>query len=672
MAKKLYDEKITKATDWGGDNSTGGLPVSGTRVQEFIKEELEKKMGVIHYDSDHNRYLVFADETNRDFYLSDPERYAGLLQATFEAPFNYEVSVKVDTPTYNAVFAGSKGNYIDFSFVVRNKQGADTGDGVTAIYTFERNGVTRTLRQDYNAGEGVHLSVDEYLGEGVNRISVSLTGKQTLARTSFSVTYRVVSLTLKDSMNPAAVYDLSTGQKTVEIPYTVSGYGAKVMEWYLDGQLLPHDKTEDEIADVSSTRVKYITLSNLSQGVHSLQMRVYTVIEGEKFYSPTLYRDLLVYTGADTEDMVGISTVIPAGEEIVTDGVILSGATQYVPYELAVAVCSPTNKQSISLEMSVNGESVTTASVTPGIVTRLSYTPTAEGTFPFALKAEGKLKYTGEITIAKTTMQIAEITQGLSLDFNAKGRNNHGADRDVWTYGGFQGRFSDFKWNEQSGWVGDCLRISSGAVFEIDCKPFDVNPTLRGKTVEIEFAVRNVEDDDAVLLDMTTDGVGLRMTASKATLISAGGKEISISYAPHEMVRLAFVIQPRENATRKRMSFIYEGGKCSGAVDWIATDSYISTSAIRFTGRAEAEIDLKAVRIYDVALTDDQILNNFILSRNTVEEMREVYDRNDFYVEGTTELNWRKMGSRLPVLRLTGNIPVLLFSSLFLGHFIYV
>ena len=39
MAKKYYDNRITKTVDWGGDESTSGLPVTGRRVQEFIKNE---------------------------------------------------------------------------------------------------------------------------------------------------------------------------------------------------------------------------------------------------------------------------------------------------------------------------------------------------------------------------------------------------------------------------------------------------------------------------------------------------------------------------------------------------------------------------------------------------------------------------------------------------------
>lgn len=41
MATITYDEPITKNTDWGGDSTTGGRPVAGGRVQDFIKGSLQ-------------------------------------------------------------------------------------------------------------------------------------------------------------------------------------------------------------------------------------------------------------------------------------------------------------------------------------------------------------------------------------------------------------------------------------------------------------------------------------------------------------------------------------------------------------------------------------------------------------------------------------------------------
>ena len=41
----IWNEDITKHTDWGGDESTGGEPVSGEKVQKFIKDTLQEKAG---------------------------------------------------------------------------------------------------------------------------------------------------------------------------------------------------------------------------------------------------------------------------------------------------------------------------------------------------------------------------------------------------------------------------------------------------------------------------------------------------------------------------------------------------------------------------------------------------------------------------------------------------
>ena len=85
MAKKLYDEKITKATDWGGDESTGGLPVSGRRVQEFIKGELGRRYGYSRV-ADEKFLQQFESEEAARLYDEDPERYADLLLSTVQLP----------------------------------------------------------------------------------------------------------------------------------------------------------------------------------------------------------------------------------------------------------------------------------------------------------------------------------------------------------------------------------------------------------------------------------------------------------------------------------------------------------------------------------------------------------------------------------------------------------
>lgn len=45
MAKQYYDQAITDNQKWGGDSSTGGLEVKGSRVQEWIKNKVSALEG---------------------------------------------------------------------------------------------------------------------------------------------------------------------------------------------------------------------------------------------------------------------------------------------------------------------------------------------------------------------------------------------------------------------------------------------------------------------------------------------------------------------------------------------------------------------------------------------------------------------------------------------------
>ena len=151
------------------------------------------------------------------------------------------------TPSYSAVFLGSTGNYIDFSFDIKNKQGSSTGESVTVTYTFIHNATKKIVTETRKYGETVHLNVDEYLLEGSNTIIVGITGQTTLAATTSALQYNVINLVLTDEINISKVYDISKGQSTLEAFFNISGSGTKIVEWYLDGELLPFVKTEDEI-----------------------------------------------------------------------------------------------------------------------------------------------------------------------------------------------------------------------------------------------------------------------------------------------------------------------------------------------------------------------------------------------------------------------------------------
>ena len=310
MAKQTYNNPINKHVNWGGDDNTGGLPVSGAMVQKFIKDSLNEKAGCFYYDTTNNRYLVFADDDMKNEYLSDPTK-TSLIIGTFEAPFNYSAEIFLTSDSYKAIPLGSTGNYIDFTFDIKNKQGSSTGENVTVTYTIIRNATKQVITETKKHGDSVHFNIDNYLGEGTNTIIVGVSGQSTLAATTAAITYQVVNLKIEDIFDISEVYNVTSGQHTLEIPFTVSGYGTKTVVWRIDGEELEFVKGDDEIVDVTATRTKYIDLSNLSHGRHSLQIQAYTVIDGENFYTDILYRDFFINTGADVNTMIGVAISVP-------------------------------------------------------------------------------------------------------------------------------------------------------------------------------------------------------------------------------------------------------------------------------------------------------------------------------------------------------------------------
>ena len=660
MGKKVWDEPIDKTVDWGGDENTGGLPVSGAMVQKFIKDSLDGKAGLFYYDTANNRYLVFADEMTKDEYLEDPTK-TDLIIGTFDAPFNYTAEINLASPLYNAIFLNSTGNYIDFTFDVKNKQGASTGENVTVTYTFIRNSIKQVVRENRRFGESVHFNIDKYLGEGTNVVTVGIVGQSTLAATTVSVTYQVVNLTISDEMNISTVYDLSEGSKTLAVSFSVSGYGTKTVEWYLDGEKLPFVKAEDEIVDVSATRTKYITLSRLQQGRHSLQFRAYTVINGENFYTDTLYRDIIVYTGADSNLIFAVAATIPFAYGVLgsADALSIYNMVQYIPYTLRFATYSPSNVANSEVVVTLDGKTVATLGSTNGVENNVSIVSKTSGNKTLALTS-GEISYPINVLVSETSMNLHEISLGLAFDFNAIGKSNNSSDRDQWAFRDYVATLNGFNWNNNSGWVNDRLEMNAGSSIAFNYAPLAGVPTSTGKTIEIEWSSKNVIDDNAVICDLRgTDGTGILITATKVSLYSKGGVVIDTEYKSDENVRVGFVINKSSSSTYQKLSFIYANGIISRCESWAGTDSYASSKELKFTATENAEISLKAIRVYDAALTPDEMLNNYILYRDNVDAMINVYDRNDVYAEGSATFDPERMVGRLPVMIVTGNIPVL-------------
>lgn len=635
--------------DWGLDASNN-LPYSGEAVQEFIKRTFKQKYGYFHYDDSNNRYLVFADEESKNLYISDPSANASLLLSSFDAPFNYSAKIEMISESYKAVLIGTVGNLLQFKFAVEDKSGNSTGENADCTITLVNQGVKKTINKIYTAQqgrEGIIVELDDYLTEGTNNISINIKGVNSLAATTVSVVYQLVNLKFTDSLDISRVYNTD---ELLEISCVVEGAGTKVIDWFLDGQQLPYEIT-DEIPYITAYTVnKNISLKGLNSGVHSIQYRLRSQVGENQFYSQTLFRNFFV-SGVD-ETIIGIATELPVGIEPVKSNVLdrLYGMIQYVPYNLRYAIYNPSESSTNTVQIFLNNELQLTTNIVNGVENNSSIMSGEFGNLPVKITVNG-VDYEMTSDTAISTIGVSEIADA-KLNLRAFGRDNGAIDRESWTYGDYSTTFNGLYWNAQSGWVDNTLIINAGASASINYIPFEKDPMSAGKTIEVEFATRNVIDNDGIILDLTNEnGHGLLITASEARLVTSDNKVVSTKFKAEEHNRISFVINRRESGNNAGFVFIYVNGILSGAAEYSNTATIRSIKNIVFNG--SSDVLLKQIVIYDKPLSSDEILNNYILYRDSISEMLSIYNRNNVTTDDG-QLSPEKLVNTLPVMYFTG------------------
>ena len=662
MAKTKYSPNDIQNIneDWGQDvNDSLKRGFSGEAVQKFIKAQLNSKVGKLYYDTKNSIYLCFASEDTCNEYLEDNTK-TDLIIGRFDAPFNYTAKIELLTNISNIIFTTDKNNVIKFDFDVVNKSGNSTGESVTCVYTVAKGLDKKVYTEKYASGTTVIKNVDDWLTEGTTTINIAITGNESLASTTMTVTYQVINLSIVSDYNPSQVANLTTENTVIEIPYTVSGYGIKYLEWYIDGVKQDFIKDEDEITEASSTRTKYIDCTGMSQGVHSIQYRVYTVANGEKIYSDIHYVEAIVYDGTSTKSIIALTCIIPRDKHIVDNDNPLKfyNIEQFVPYNVTFGTYSPKNLAKLNVTIKLDDQiysTIDSANNKKNVTSFLVYNN----------KIKNVKFITDDVTriipleIKDSDISIAEITNGLDFNFDAKGKSNTSSDRNVYKYGNYTGTLTGFNWNATSGWVDNVLKLNAGNKIAFNITPLKEDAMKTGKTFEFCIKSTSVFDDDVVLCDLTTDGAGIKITASNIIVTTEAGKTIKVSYNSEEFVKFDVVINRREGSTNKGLLFIYANGILTAAINVITSDYIRSNEQLSFTATDKAKLDIKQIRIYNVPLNSDQILNNYILYQDSTSDMTKLYNKNNILSSDGTTFDTEKLAAQCPVMIITGNIPIL-------------
>lgn len=498
-----------------------------------------------------------------------------------------------------------------------------TGNG---ILTIKVNGSTR-LSKDVAQG-AVATEVGQYLSSGQNLVRVSIADVYGNTKT-INYTVTVISLSIRSS------FDASTA-KTGDFlfSYIPTGNVEKTVKFFVDGELEGTDVTS------ASGRQQNHTIEAQTHGSHTLLVYFECEINGETVKSNELFYDVIC---VDPESDV----------PIIASTFRLTTVEQYTNLTIPYTVYDPNGLLS-QIQMLVNDEVISTQTVdrTAQIWT---YRADAVGALKLSVKC-GSVTKVFNLTVTESSIDSKVTTEGMVLSLQSAGRSNNEQNPDTWTYDDIECVFTNFN-HKSDGWLLDAdgntvLRVAGDARLTIPYKPFAQDFRTGGKTIEIDFATRDVLNYDAVILSCMHEGRGMNLTAQGASLISEQSN-ISAQYKENEHIRLSFVVEKR---TENRLVYVYLNGVISGVIQYPDTDDFSQITPVNISiGSNYCTMDIYSIRIYDNDLTRNQMLDNWIADVQSVDTMLARYNHNNVYDE-YDNIVIAKLPTDLPYMIITAPV----------------
>lgn len=508
------------------------------------------------------------------------------------------------------------------------------------------------------SGEAGEVDLKGYI-TGADSYSLSITASYTeegvaKSRTA-SATLSVVDLSISlYNLTELESYLAQGGYKdgeSIHISLQVRG-GARSISMYLDGEASPTETKA--ISGVGGRQTFIIPAHSLRSGGHSLQF----VAELEEVRSNSLYLDIL--KAGEDEPWVGLYFSRSDG------ALALSGAKP--------SLLSRQYEASAWSYMAVGrrGEGITRVTYNEGGVERSFAAPRSMQAQSSRFMSRGRMacsitagSYTKsfDVEVTPTSLTGIGIKEGTAVELLASGRSNSEANPATWTSGATTTRFEGVDWRS-SGWMGEALRLINGARAEVGYPLFATDAKTTGLTLMLELRATNVRRGELSIVSCYDEEGhrgggfgGLRITPERVSLPTGGrvvfraedGEEVSrdlgldMPYASGEYYHLALVVHP---STDDRTLRLYVNGVLSKADTYQDTILRQQTPQNIVLDSRGADLEVKHLRIYTTALTDDEVLSAYITERSTLGEMQALQQRNDVLDEATGEVSWEKLHRR--------------------------
>lgn len=564
------------------------------------------------------------------------------------------LNASVDNPIIKEGGSAKLTYTFDHQYSSGDDKGVSTGQKATVSITMLRGSTTTYSNTIQEVSKGSYdLDISKYLFAGTTDVYVKATttdpttGKTQTKQSYISV--KVVTLSLSSSYNLAnSIAGGGYGaSETVGIPYAVSGSGTKVITLYVDGK----QQNTATVTRSGTTNGSFnLSMSGLSVGRHTVQM----VAEMEASADLTLRSESIyidIFKAGSNVPLVGTMHSFKDGRIFTSDHLVPRlEIGQYEELAFDFVVYNP-DATPASMVIFRNG------AITQGVNVPRStqvysnrFTEQGENTMKFVC---GITEYPFYIDVVESGIDINETTYGLKLKLDATGRSNEEDDPGTWNTGDVATTFENVDW-KTSGWIDNTLKLINGAKATIGYKALESDVSSTGATFEFEFRLSNVVDRDVSVISCMDGNKGFKITAEEAAMLTGSTKVVetedgtleipvgvSMKFAPDMWLKVAFVVGKRSDG---RLMELYINGIRSKADIYGTGDYFSQDTPMPITIDSDkADVEIRNIRIYDRAISDDEELSNHIIDRKTVEEMSELIQANDVLDDDTGEVSIDKL-----------------------------
>lgn len=544
---------------------------------------------------------------------------------------------------------------------VHYSDGIQDGIGSTATLTLRRGAQTIAVESlgALMSGEERTLELGRYI-TSADSYSITITAiyeedgheKRRVATAQLSVVNLSISLYNRSELESYISVGGYKDTDAANIILSVRG-GAKEISMYIDGD---SEAAETKVLSGSSSRQTFVLpVRSLRAGTHSLQF--VASIDGLK--SNSIYIDIL--KSGSNDAFCGLIFSRLDGRIFASGETPEIQARQYEATEwdyIAIGRGAVGGVASLTLEQPHGATSFTA----PRSYQTLTSRYTHKGILPCAYKLDGITK-SFRISVEASSLVGIGIKDGAHLELLAVGRSNAEATPYEWRSNTIETIFEGVDWSS-SGWTGDALKLINGAKAHIGYKPFASDVKNTGLSISMELRINNVRSATGSVVSCydvessATSSFGgilispsfVKMpTGGRVEFVSEDGETIvrdlglDAPFASGKYYNVVLVVHP---SSEQRNIRVYINGVISKADTYQDTIFEQRRPQDITLDSTHADLEVRHIRVWETALSDDEILQNYITDRPTIGEMEMLRERNDVLDDHTGDISYDKLYQR--------------------------